>query len=503
MMNKIPGNILQDISRWILSRTGLHYPPKKWHALEKAAHTISAALGMDVRAFLENLLSPCPEPRLLDALVTHLTVGETYFLRDKHIFQLLKDHIIHDLVSRQLANNKKINILSAGCSSGEEPYSIAILIDHAFPAIRKKDINIIGTDINPFFLEKAEKGIYSQWSLRETPEPIMTRYFTPVGDAIFALSDRIRDRVRFCCINLMEKDYSARLGFRESFHIVFCRNVLMYFDEQNRRDVITRLIALTAQNGWLITAPAETGFVHSPALTPVRFANTMLHRKYASVKDIQRQENNFARTFQSTAPEPGAPSSRPAAPEPKPAMSLHPSRSDEKLDIASYQEAIDLYEQGDYNSAVSKLERLVEKITADSPTFLMAPEVMSLLARSNANLGRISEARRWCERAIASEKLNPEIHYLQATILQSAGDIPAAIQSLKQALFLDPDFIMAHFMLGLLTRSPTGEKSLQSAQALLKNRDPDDILPFSEGMTAARLSETIAGMIHKQRTAMR
>lgn len=501
MMNKIPENILQDISRWILSRTGLHYPPKKWHALEKAAHTTAAALEIDVHAFLESLLSPCPEPRLLDALVTHLTVGETYFLRDKHIFQLLKDHIIHDLVARQLANNGKINILSAGCASGEEPYSIAILIDHAFPAIRKKDINIIGTDINPLFLEKAEKGIYSQWSLRETPEPIMTRYFTPVGDAAFALSDRIRDRVRFCCLNLMEKDYPARLGFREPFHIIFCRNVLMYFDERNRRDVITRLIALTAQNGWLITAPAETGFVHSPALMPVRFANTMLHRKYASAKDIVRQENDCARAFRATAPEQSAPSSRPAAPEP--AMIPPPRRRDEKSDIAAYQEAIDLYDQGDYASAVSKLESLMEKITADSPTFLMAPEVMSLLARSNANLGRISEARHWCERAIASEKLNPEIHYLQATILQSAGDIPAAIQSLKQALFLDPDFIMAHFMLGLLTRSPAGEKSLQTARALLKNRDPDDILPFSEGMTAARLSETIAGMIHKQRTSMR
>jgi len=502
MTNKIPENLLQILSRWVVSRTGLHFPRKKWHSLEKAAHNTAMAFGMDIRAFLESLLPPCPDPRLLDVLVTHLTVGETYFLRDKHIFQLLKDHIIHDLVSRQLANNEKINILSAGCASGEEPYSIAILIDHAFPAIRKKNITIIGTDINELSLEKAGKGIYSQWSLRETPEPIMTRYFTPVGDGTFALSDRIRKKVRFCCLNLMESDYPAHLCFREPFHLIFCRNVLMYFDDQNRKDILTKLIGLTAQNGWLITAPAETGFVQSPELMPVRFANTMLHRKCAPDKTIGMQGNNFVRAYRYAAPEQAAPPFRPAAPE-SIGVITPPNRRDEKSDIAVYQEAIDLYEKGDYASAVSKMEHLMDKITAASATFLMAPEAMSLLARANANLGRIASARHWCERAIASEKLNPEIHYLQATILQSAGDIPAAIQSLKQALFLDPDFIMAHFMIGLLTRSPTGEKSLQNARALLKKHDPDEILPFSEGMTAARLLETIDGMIQKQRTLMR
>lgn len=501
MLNDIPENLLRDVSGLIGLRTGLHFPPKKWSTLKKAAKTEAAARGMDARVFLEGLLAgSCSDGRMLNSLVSHLTIGETYFLRDKHLFQLLKDHIIYDLVSRRLRNNEKINILSAGCASGEEPYSIAILIDHAFSAVREKDITIIGTDINPLFLEKAEKGIYSQWSLRETPEPILTRYFTPVNSATFALSPRILGRVRFVHLNLMEKDYPARLRFREPFHIILCRNVLMYFDHRTRTEVISKLTGIIAENGWLITGPAETGFVQSPDLIPIRCANILLHRKSKSSKAGRPDEGSPTWAKRSPALEPHIPLPRPVPlkTETKP---LDSNIVDEKPDIEQYQKALELYEKGDYTSAAFQLKRLMEKNSTLSTAFLMTTEAMMLLARSYANLGQVETARYWCERAIASEKLNPEIHFLQATILQAAGDVPTAVQSLKQALFLDPEFIMAHFMLGLIVPSPAGEKSLQNALALLKNRDPEEILPFSEGMTAARLTEIIYGMIRSKGNA--
>lgn len=499
MMHDIPDSLLQDISEWIVSQTGLFFPPQKWRTLKKAAQSTAAAFGMDAHAFMENILPPSPDERLLDALVMHLTIGETYFLRDKHVFQLLKDHIFQELVSKQLCNNQTIRILSAGCASGEEPYSIAILIDQVFPAIRKKDIAIIGTDINPLFLEKARKGIYSQWSLRETPESIIARYFIPLGAGAFALSEHIRGRVRFCRLNLMEVDYPARLGSREPFHIIFCRNVLMYFEDRNRSDVLAKLTGLMAEDGWLITGPAETGFVQSPELMSIRFANTTLHRKCAAPKAQKpKSMHSFhARRLPQTKPDaaalrPEILNKKPFIPQPQPGI------PDEKPDIVAYQKALDLYEKGDYAAAASRLEHLMKNVNTAGAGFLMAPEAMILLARAHANLGRIQAARQWCDYAIASEKLNPQFHYFRATILQSAGDIPAAIQSLKQAIFLDQDFIMAHFMTGLLTKSSSGKKYLKNALALLGNRDPDDVPPFSEGMTAARLSETINNMIRKK-----
>jgi chemotaxis protein methyltransferase CheR len=497
MLNDIPENLLRDISGLIGSQTGLHFPPKKWSALKKAAQNTAAAHGMNVRDFMEGLLSPCADGQMLNALVNHLTIGETYFLRDKHLFQLLKDHIIHDLVTCRLGNNEKINILSAGCASGEEPYSIAILIDQSFPAIRKKDITIIGTDINSLFLEKARKGIYSQWSLRETPDTILTRYFTPSTSATFALSSHIRDRVRFVHLNLVENDYTAHLNFREPFHIVLCRNVLMYFDDGNRMKVISKLTGIMAENGWLITGPAETGFIQSSDLIPVRCANTLLHRKSTSSKTIRRNDLTPAWAQHPPEPEPRRRQPRPA-PLKTGIKTPYAGIADEKPGIVQYQEALDLYEKGEYTNAASMLERLITRNNAPGASFLMATEAMMLLARSYANLGMLKIARYWCEQAVASEKLNPEIHFLQATILQDAGDVPAAVQSMKQALFLDPEFIMAHFMLGLLVPSPAGEKSLQNALGLLKNRDPEEVLPFSEGITAARLTEMIYGMIRNK-----
>jgi chemotaxis protein methyltransferase CheR len=123
---------------------------------------------------------------------------------------------------------------------------------------------------------------------------------------------------------------------------------------------------------------------------------------------------------------------------------------------------------------------------------------MILLAKSYANIGELEQARNWCEKAIASEKLNPEIYYLLSTIFQSAGDMDESVRSLKQSIYLDPQFIMAHFTLGMLLlqkKMPAeSRKSMQNALSLLELTDADEILPFSEGMPAGRLIETIKSL---------
>ncbi len=499
MNHDITDNLLEEISAWIALQTGLHFPRKNWHMLKKAAQTAAAAYKMDTLEFLEQILPPSPDSRLHDALVTRLTIGESYFFRDKHLFQVLKDQILRELISQLVGDNQPVNIFSAGCASGEEPYSIAILIDQAFPMVRERPITIIGTDINPLFLEKAEKGIYSRWSLRETPDSIINQYFTPMKNGYFKLLTRIRKKVRFRRLNLMEQKYPSGLGFRESFHIILCRNVLMYFKEHVRTQVLEKLTRLLAINGWLITGPAETGFVASPRLKPIRYSNTLLHRKCppGGIETLRHHQYIDISRPPKTSAERSAVQAHPNEATGK-TMISESSRQRKKPHITVYQEASALYEKGNYASATALLEHLVEKINTDEPAFLMAPDAMILLARSYANIGEMQKALQWCDRAISWEKLNPDIHFFRATILQSAGDIPAAIQALKQALFLDPNFVMAHFMAGLLNKSPSREKSLQNALQLLEERDPDDMLPFSEGMTAARLSETITGMIQKR-----
>jgi chemotaxis protein methyltransferase CheR len=159
---------------------------------------------------------------------------------------------------------------------------------------------------------------------------------------------------------------------------------------------------------------------------------------------------------------------------------------------------VDDYNHGEYFRATEKLLTLFSENHNSSPGFLMKTESMILIAKAYANMGDLEPARAWCEKAIATEKLNPEIYYLLSTILQSDRKIDEALKALKQSIYLDPEFVMAHFTLGMLqlqkNMASEGGKSLQNALILLKMKDPDDIPAFSEGMTAGWLIETLKSM---------
>jgi len=130
---------------------------------------------------------------------------------------------------------------------------------------------------------------------------------------------------------------------------------------------------------------------------------------------------------------------------------------------------------------------------------LLMPEQMALLAKAYANMGKLDEARKWCEQSVQTEKLHPDYHYLLATIYQEQGLVEEPIKSLRHAIYLDPDFVMAYYLLGHLTRGQgkTGEskKYFRNALGLLSSLEPGEIVPHSDGLTAERLRETIGLMI--------
>ncbi len=500
MTQDLSEHILQPISQYILSQTGLFFPPSKWNLLTKGLKAAATDHHMDVSAFAAHILESPPTSTLINSLAAYLTIGETYFLRDKNLFQTLKDHILMDIMDSPQAHGKRLSFLSAGCATGEEPYSIAILIDHMCPILKNWKISIIGTDINPVFLDKARKGIYSRWSLRETPEQIVKKYFIQTEANQFELAPHIRRMVQFAQLNLMEPDYAHALNIRAEINILFCRNVLMYFDDVSRNQVIEKLCRLIANNGWFITGVAESGFVQTPELTPVKFSHIVLYQKKPPPLmpiPIPRAADNMdvSLPIPSVATPGRSPGSVSRPKQPGAAFSPKP-----KTDFELYQEALNDYEKGDYQASALKLGRLMNRRQPDD-SVLIETDLLILLAKSYANLGDLCEAEFWCRKAIASEKLNPEIHFLMSSILQAGGKIPEAIESLKNAIYLDPDFIMAHFLMGLLLHHEKNvmqsRKYFENALSLLRNKDPDEIVPFSEGLTAGRLLETITTMTAK------
>ncbi|MCD6584358.1 MAG: hypothetical protein J7K96_01220 [Desulfobacteraceae bacterium] len=500
MKKNIPQKILHELSRLILTHTGLYFPEKKWNTLSKGIQSVISDLDTDIPQLLQSLHSS-PAKEIVDALTTRLTIGETYFLRDKNFFQILQDHILRGIITHPKRRTKKIIFWSAGCASGEEPYSIAILIDQMSLVLKGWDITIIGSDINPIALDKARKGIYSHWSMRGTPEKIIKKYFTPTAKNYFEIAPHIRQMVHFHQLNLMDDNYHESLDFYEAMDIILCRNVLMYFNKQGRNSTIQKLSRLLVENGWLITGPAEAGFVNLPEFTSVRFPNALCHRKGPPRKPIENLNPiRINRRDHSTRPRIPVHSGK------KPTDKKYARRitdgkvspSPEKPKYNMYQEAVTDYKRGDYLQSVKKLLTIVSKGQNNNNSFLMKTESMILLSKAYANIGELDQAKTWCEKAIDTEKLNPELYFLLSTIFQSAGNVDASMKSLKQSIYLDPDFIMAHFTLGMLllqkNRPVESRKSMNNALSLLEQKDTEEILPYSEGIAAGRLIETIKSM---------
>ena len=159
---------------------------------------------------------------------------------------------------------------------------------------------------------------------------------------------------------------------------------------------------------------------------------------------------------------------------------------------------MNLYKKGCYEESAEKLTRLLSNRKNSNGAFLLDPESMALLAKSLANLGKLDEAKKWSEKAANTEKLNPGHHYLLATIFQEQGRLPESIKSLKHALYLDPGFVLAYFALGNLTRQrgnvDESRKHYRNVLSLLLSMDHEEILPYSEGMTAGKLMETVKSM---------
>ncbi|MDZ7832353.1 MAG: CheR family methyltransferase [Desulfobacterales bacterium] len=492
--------ILSDISRFITARTGLSFPRPKWKTLAKSIAAAARETGFDEPArYARKILESAAPAELLEPLVGHLTIGETYFLRDKHMFQALQDHVIRGLIDHPRRPEKTLRFWSAGCATGEEAYSIAILLDRLGSRLNNWDIHILGTDVNQKFLKIAEQGIYTQWSMRETPESIIRTYFKPCPDNRFEILPRIRRQVCFTRLNFAEPDYRKILGGPKPMDVIFCRNVLMYHDPMSREHVINRLIDLLEENGWLITGPAESGFVNSSALTPVRFTHATFFRKGPA-----RKEEKYPLTYAKRRNQERSPANPSAAGQRSNSAACNRRMTDTRPVKApsvrySYEDALSDYDQGRYQASADKLHRMLSNGRARNGTFLMQTEAMVLLTRCHANLGELKNAEYWCQAAIETEKLNPDLYFLLAGLHQAENAPEAAIRALKQSLYLDPDFVMAHFQLGLLLkqrgRPEESRKRFLNAQSLLKAKDPGEILPHSEGMTAGRMLETVKSFI--------
>ncbi|WGD28562.1 protein-glutamate O-methyltransferase CheR [Ancylobacter sp. WKF20] len=241
------------LRRFLKQRSGLILGDDKQYLLESRLEPVLHRMKVPDFSRLVALLRDGTAPvGLADAVVEAMTTNESLFFRDKNPFELLSSFILPELVAKR-GPLHTIRIWCAAASTGQEPYSIAMLLKENERLLGGRRVEIVGTDLSSDVLARCEEGIYNQFEVqRGLPVHYLLRYFTQVGDN-WRISPEIRSMVRFSRLNLLQP-----FGHLGTFDIVFCRNVLIYFDSATKSDVLTRIAGVTARDGYLILGGAET-----------------------------------------------------------------------------------------------------------------------------------------------------------------------------------------------------------------------------------------------------
>lgn len=477
-------------------RFGFRFDDNRLASLAELLAQRVEARGVGATAYLAALERGRGFEPELDTLVRQLTVGETYFFRHADQFDALAEVALPERMSARAAS-RTLRLLSAGCASGEEAYSLAILLRERGiePGFK---VTIQGVDINPDSLEKAERGLYSRWSLRETSADLRQRWFQAEGRE-FRLASPPRGSLRFDRYNLLTPP--PELLARESFDIVLCRNVLMYFTAEQAARAVAHLAQLLAPGGFLFLGHAETLRGLSQAfhlrhsheafyyqLRPDCSADR-LHSLQALPANVSPAEPAPARALLSTTwtnswlETVGRSSERIKELE----LSLGASPVAARAgDVArrDLSEPLELLRHERFAEALTLLQ---PPATSDA----VDPAALLLRAALLVQQGALQEAQQACHELIRIDDLNSGAHYLLALCLERRGSPAAAVEQDLIAIHLDTGFAMPHLHLGLMARrrgdTQTARHELEQAVSLLEREEPSRLLLFGGGFSRAAL----------------
>ncbi len=466
----IAAAIRRQVSERIAAELGLWFADERWSDLSRLLLAAAPELGFDdLAACCEWLRLEPWDARQGDILAAHLTVGETFFLRETAAFEALSTEILPALVASRRSKQRRLRLWSAGCCTGEEAYSLAIVLAELLPDLADWDIAILATDLNPVFLRRGEAAVYGAWSFRGVPAAIAERYFRPTADGTqLEVMPELRRLVTFAQHNLVTDGSPALAGEPGAIDVVLCRNVLMYFQPEQAAETKDRLADALIDGGWLVVAAVETIAEALGQFEAVNFPGLTVYRKArAAVQDA-------------------APPEAPAAPlAPLPRAPAEPLRR-----IAARSTAAVLAQQPPPAQPADKTLRAGRE--ADDVAALASQ------AREQADLGLLPEARSAAARWVAASPLDPGALYLLATVQMEQGEPAAAEDSLRQALYLSPRFVMAHFALANLARAQhqfaAAGKQFRNTLELLSGCRPEDLLPESDGLTAGHLAAMVSAL---------
>jgi chemotaxis protein methyltransferase CheR len=490
----------------LAQRYGWQYDDSKLEQLEDVLRRrIEATTQTSYESYVERLLSSSFSVAEGQALAERLTVPETYFFRNDDHFRALAALVLPERL-RLRASEKRLRILSAGCASGEEAYSIAIQLRELMPELSSWDVSILGIDLNPVVLKKAREARYSTWSLRATSDERKHRWFHSEGSD-FVVDPTVRQMVRFEERNLVSDD--AHFWRSLGCDVVFCRNVLMYFTAERMAAVVHSLHDALAPDGYLFLGHAETlrnvsqefhlchthetfyyqrrgpgddvrslPLVVRTTPTAAAVATTDAIESGTSAPWFDAIHSASARIASLTRGGPPTDAPRPMTTSDTPAQATSTTR---QWDLAAVLEAM----------AVENFAGALEQLRALPDDAHQDPDALLVRAVLLTHSGQLVDAEEMCARVLAQDALSAGAHYVLALCREHAGDIAGARERNQTAVYLDASFAMPRLHLGLLARRAgdvvTALRELGQAAILLAREDASRVLLFGGGFSREAL----------------
>jgi len=394
-----------------------------YERMNKTGHTSTASY----LAHVESTLGAVERQQLLDAV----TIQETHFFRNLPQVDALRRDVLPDLLRRNRSTGRPLTIWSAGCSTGEEPYTLAMLLVQIFEETGPFPVRIIGTDVSGAALDIARAGVYSGRTIQLAEPGAVERWFDPRADGSYSVAQPVRDLVEFRLQNLVTDEPPFGTG---EVDLVVCRNVTIYFGRETTTRLVRGFHRLLAMGGYLLLGHAETLWQISEDFSLLPVGEAFVYRK-----DAVPQNGRRPSVGRPPAPAPVAAAPRRVMRDVLRVPSLRPRRAAAPTPPPSL----------------------------PAQPLVPAPLQDLLKAREALNAGNYAEAASLAERATAAHPLLVDGYIIEGRALSNQGDDDGAIAALRKAVFLDPTAAHAHFLLAttLARVGDPGGASLSFASA--------------------------------------
>jgi chemotaxis protein methyltransferase CheR len=466
----------ETIARLISARTGLSFRSDQRHASERG---IQRAMKRSQVNSLDRYVELIQyDVQTLNDAIDELTIGETYFFREPKHFAHIRRVILPGI--RQLrGEGHQVRIWSAGCASGEEAYSLAIVCEEEGIG---ETSHILATDISAMALSRAREATYREWSFRGEGAAVAKKYLTFKHDR-YKLDERIARRVQFEFLNLALDMYPSFATGTKGLDLILCRNVLIYFDRETVRAVARRLYDSLSDGGWLIAASGDPPMNEFAAFETVLSEDGVFYRRPTT-----NRTSNFQTLLEKLSEE--ATATRPIDEETvkfrvdeetvnfgRTASANAGNESHLKLSLAEAKIALD---RGEYDQVVELTEGWSSDATAC---------VLHLKALANIDT---SLAVKKCKDFVQRHSLSPELQFLHAVLLMELNLDVEAVQAAQSAVFLDRTSPAAHFLLGSILQRrgsiDAAQRHFRNARNLCLSRPRDERVPMAESETAGGLA---------------